>query len=365
MFFTKIGLTQYEIHDNFNPLEEYNRDMRTITTTATVAAGRVDVVEQESKDRDKALQNDIDTNHNGIVANANDISELKAKDIELEDRIDLNKQDIATLQVTTSSISAQLLSHIETSTSFSAAILEEVKDNYTELKTDIAADRERLAVAETAIANIENGDTEIAGRVTELERDNRDNKDAIEALQLVDQSQGESIQDLHNRMTTAESNITANENDITALDGRMTTAEQNIEDLQAKVTKVIPTFEDVNIRDTITFTVNNNNYVFNAEGNEIITIVTPEEKEYKYRITGVALTGGNKITIPAGTHELTFSATDTTNYKRQPYLLSTDLTLPDGLIIDFYTPHGITFSSATRSRDLTGMLYFIMIGERK
>lgn len=257
MFFTEIGLTQYEIHDNFNPLEEYNRDMRTITTTTTVAAGRVDVVEQESKDRDEALQNDIDTNHNGIVTNANDISELKAKDIELEDSINLNRQGIETLQVTTSSISAQLLSHIETSTSFSAAILEEVKDNYTELKTDIAADRERLAVAETAIANIENGDTEIAGRVTELERDNRDNKNAIEALQLVDQSQGESIQDLHNRMITAESNITVNANNIVSVDNRVITAEQNIEDLQKRQEITASTTNANQWSPALTFSVGN------------------------------------------------------------------------------------------------------------
>lgn len=239
MFYTEIGLTQYEMHDPVSFLDRYNTDMRIITTTATVAAGRVDLVEQESKDRDEELQSGIDTNHNDIVNNANDISELKAKDTELEGRIDLNAQDIAALQVTTTSISSQLLSHIETSTSFAAGVMQKIEDNYTELKTDIMADRERISVAEVAISNIQQGDTEIAQKVATLEADNTQNKNAIAALEQVDQTQGESIQDLRGRMTTAESDILANSNDITSLDGRMETAEQNIEDLQKQYTGTI------------------------------------------------------------------------------------------------------------------------------
>lgn len=326
MFYTEIGLTQYEMHDPVSFLDRYNTDMQIITTTATVAAGRVDLVEQESKDRDEELQDNIDTNHNDIVNNANDISELKAKDTELEGRIDLNAQDIAALQVTTTSISAQLLSHIETSTSFAAGVMQKVEDNYTELKTDIMADRERISVAEVAISNIQQGDTEIAQKVATLEADNTQNKNAIAALEQVDQTQGESIQDLRGKMTTAESNILANSNDITSLDGRMETAEQNIEDLQEQ-TVTIKT-DNYKLNNEITVHYFNGN---NGSGAE----------QFNATIGNLNGSAESTIILATDTKEISIAAiTFSRLYQNAPdgvtpnqSDISIRLTIPDGYII--------------------------------
>lgn len=183
MYFTELGLTQYEPHDKFNPLENYNRDMQIITNTVTVASGRVSTVEQESKDRDADLKDQLDGLSAIVDVTTTSISNMILKEEELENAIKANKQDIEDLQGTLADDMATLAEHITTSTSFSAGILAEVKANKTETDGKINADRERLAVVETAATQ---------------------NREEIEKLKEADNSDKEDITELTNRVTNLE-----------------------------------------------------------------------------------------------------------------------------------------------------------------
>lgn len=229
MYYTpNLKLTQYEMNDKFNPLEQYNRDMEIIDVTTTSISNAVVKVTADSKNNYIELRSDIDVNTSSISA-------MEVRLVNAEDDIKVNKEEsekaINALQLTTSSISAAIMQHIVTSTSVVAGIYEAIDTKYEELKTQQLADEQRIAVNETAIANHQElldklnlDGTETGDAIEELQ-------EAIQALQNVDSSTAESIQDLRTRMSSAEANILTDGTDIDALEARMTTAEENIEDL--------------------------------------------------------------------------------------------------------------------------------------
>lgn len=238
MYYTpNLKLTQYEMNDKFNPLEQYNRDMEIIDVTTTSISNAVIKVVEDSGKNYSEFRADINVNTASISA-------MEMRLVNAEDDIKVNKEEsekaINALQVTTSSISATIMQHIVTSTSVVAGIYETIDTKYEELKTQQLADEQRIAVNETAIANHQElldklnlDGTETGDAIEELQ-------EAVQALQNIDSSTAESIQDLRTRMSSAEANITTDGTDIDALETRMTTAEQNIEDLSPIYPQKLP-----------------------------------------------------------------------------------------------------------------------------
>lgn len=231
MFFTETGLTQYEMHDNVSFLDRYNKDMQTITTSTTVASGRLETVEEELEKR--ATKEELEATNERVGQNETDIATIKEKNLEQDGRLDLTEQKINDLTVTSTSTSLALIEHIETSTSYISGIVTEVKENYADLNGKIMADRERIAVNETAIASIKDdlygtdaNPTGLRAEVQQLRADVYSNDSDIAQLQNSIQEQSTAIQTEHGINIDQDASIKENTYNITKLEGRMTAAEQ-------------------------------------------------------------------------------------------------------------------------------------------
>lgn len=235
MFYTEIGLTQYELHDDLSFLNRYNEDMRTITNTVTVASGEMKRIEEEFTDEIERIDNNF-TELDGKVDNiASKIPHIVASVSVVSGRLGVVEMKTAGLEVTTTSISDKLIEHITTSTSVMAGIVEEVKTGDAALDLKIMADRERIAVNETKIAKnaedieaLQNSDSALEPRVEA-------NENAITALQNVDSEHAQSIQAEHDTNVEQDSAIAANGTKTNANATKIAALEQDVKGLQTEV----------------------------------------------------------------------------------------------------------------------------------
>lgn len=235
MFYTEIGLTQYEMHDKVSFLDRYNEDMRTITTTSTIASGEIKRVEADFADEVTRIDSNFEELDDKVDNIASKIPPIVASVSVASGRLDVVEMKTAGLEVTTTSISDKLIEHITTSTSVMAGIVEEIKAGDAALDLKIMADRERIAVNETKIAEnaadieaLQNSDSALEPRVEA-------NENAIDALRQVDSEQGQAIQTEHNTNVTQTSQIAGMLTNIQGLSAGMDNLRQGVEDLQTDV----------------------------------------------------------------------------------------------------------------------------------
>lgn len=235
MFYTEIGLTQYELHDDLSFLNRYNEDMRTITNTVTVASGEMKRVEQEFTDEIERIDNNFIELDNKVDTIASKIPPIVASVSVVSGRLDVVEMKTAGLEVTTTSISNKLIEHITTSTSVMAGIVEEVKTGDAALDLKIMADRERIAVNETKIAENAADIEALQNSNSALEPRVEANENAIDALRQVDSEQGQAIQTEHNTNATQTSQIAGLLTNVQGLSSGMDNLRQDVEDLQSNI----------------------------------------------------------------------------------------------------------------------------------
>lgn len=240
MFYTEIGLTQYEMHDKFNPLVQYNNDMQIITTTVTVASGEITKVNEKIEREVEQLNERIDENGTRLDEHDTEIESIKAKDLEQDNNIGMLEAGVRQLDVVTTSISSALIEHMETAVNENAALTAEIKKVNTDLSAKIAADGERIAVNETAIAGIKDDlygtvddPTGLRGEIQHMKQDISANETNIDNLQRINAQHEIELQSLSRVNTTQDGKILSNINKITTLEGQVAALEQSVEDVPA------------------------------------------------------------------------------------------------------------------------------------
>lgn len=189
----------------------------------------------------------------------------------------------------------------------------EVEDCCDELRAKDAELQNLINSLETRVTNIINGSTE-TGCCVALERELNDLKDRVDALEQGGGASADCCNELRQRLTVVEG-------DITELKNRMTTAEGDITELKTRVTTVegditnitnqISQIDDTN---TVTTIVAGNNVSVTdtgTNGNHVYTISASGGSGGGSLPIDFDITNGANVQVERNGNEFTISATDT------------------------------------------------------
>lgn len=182
----------------------------------------------------------------------------------------------------------------------------EVEDCCDELRAKDAELQNLINSLETRVTNIINGSIE-TGCCVALEQELNDLKDRVDALEQSGGASADCCNELRQRLTVVEGDITELKNRMTAVENRVTTVEGDITNITNQISQIADT-------NTVTTIVAGNNVSVTdtgTDGNHIYTISATGGSGGGTLPIDFDITNGANVQVQRNGNEFTISATDT------------------------------------------------------
>lgn len=239
MYFTKLGLTQYQAHDNPNFLDRYNKDMQIITQNSSSIGAYVQQSNEDTERMIRETQQTISATNRLLNDASTSIGRLYTAvySVTTDARALASRVDV--LEITTSSISRNLTEHIINSTSYSAFLLKEIKQNK-------AAQTLTNQIVNQKLEDLETASTNHDKRLQILEKGTPDVTASINRLELAQMQTDMAIDNIDKSLQQLNSNDSTQAFEISNLKSTQSTQATQLKNLQNAVDNVQTLGEQVN-----------------------------------------------------------------------------------------------------------------------